>query len=78
MKIDLVLSQNKIEASVDSSSTLKIELKDRYNNVVFNDNSTLTSLEILDQYKHIITADKYSSQVSNGTTNYKLYGTLNP
>jgi hypothetical protein len=58
MKVDLILSKNKIEASLDADSTLSVELKDRYNNVVFNDNTTKTYIEILDQYSNIITSDK--------------------
>jgi len=58
MKIDLVLSKNKLEASPNVSSKLNIELKDRYNNVVFNDNTTKTSIEILDQYSNIIKSNK--------------------
>jgi len=57
MKVDLVLSKNKMEASLNASSYLSVELKDRYNNVVFNDNTTKTSLEILDQYSNVITVN---------------------
>jgi quinolinate synthase len=64
MKMDLILSQNKIEASVISYSNLQVELKDRYNNIVFNDNSTNTTLQISNKYKAIIVPDKYSSKVS--------------
>ncbi|MFK7780230.1 MAG: VCBS repeat-containing protein, partial [Candidatus Gracilibacteria bacterium] len=78
MKIDLVLSKNEIEASETSYSLLSVELKDRYNNLVFNDNSTNTTLEILEQYDHIITSDYDSSVVEGGKTTYKIYGTLNP
>jgi hypothetical protein len=64
MKVDLILSQNKIEAAKNSVSALQVELKDRYNNITFNDNSTNTTFEILDQYKNIISVDKHSSKVS--------------
>ena len=78
MKIDLILNQNKIEASINSSSNLNIELKDRYNNLVFNDNSTITNLEILDIYSNIITSDKLSSKISEWKTKYKINWTVNP
>jgi len=78
MKIDLVLSKNKMEASLDADSTLSVELKDRYNNVVFNDNSTRTYIEILDQYSNIITSDKRFWTVNWGQDSYKLSWTLNP
>jgi hypothetical protein len=63
MKVDLSLSKNKIEASPDAFSTIEVELKDRYNNLVFDDNTTITSLEILDQYSDIIKSDKKNSKV---------------
>lgn len=78
LKIDLILSQSEIEASDNSYSTLNVELKDRYNNLVFNDNTTNTSLEILDQYSGIITSDKGSSIVKEWKTTYKIYSTLTP
>jgi hypothetical protein len=65
MKMDLILSKNKIEASELSSSVLQVELKDRYNNLVFNDNSTITSIEILDNYSNIISPDKESVTVND-------------
>ena len=78
MKLDLNLSQNKIEASPEAFSTLEIELKDRYNNLVFNDNSTVTSLEILNQYSNIIKPDKNNSKVTEWKSTFKIFGTVNP
>ncbi len=78
IKIDLILSKSKIEASEDASSTLNVELKDRYNNIVFDDNTTITDLEILDKYSHIITSDKTTDQVNKWKASYKIYGTINP
>jgi hypothetical protein len=72
IKVDLIMSKNKIEASTNASSILKVELKDRYNNVVFNDNSTKTSIEILDKYSSIITSNKKISNVKEGVSNYRL------
>jgi hypothetical protein len=63
--MDLVLSQNEMEASPDSFSTLNIELKDRYNNLVFDNSSITTTIEILDDYDTIISSDKTSAQVKN-------------
>ncbi|MDD2870584.1 MAG: VCBS repeat-containing protein [Candidatus Gracilibacteria bacterium] len=78
MKLDLNLSQNKIEASSTAFANLKVELKDRYNNLVFNDNSTALDLEILEQYSTIIKSDKNSDIVKEGTSSFKIYGTVNP
>jgi len=38
-------------------------MKDRYGNIVFNDSLTQTSLEILDKYSHVITADEKNKVV---------------
>ena len=78
MKVDLVLSKNKMEASLNASSYLSVELKDRYNNVVFNDNTTKTSLEILDQYSNVITVNNKIASIKKWKWNYKLSATLNP
>jgi len=63
MKIDLVLSKNKLDASSNDYSTVNIELKDRYNNLVFTDNSTKVDIEILPEYTHILTFDKKTNNV---------------
>lgn len=78
MKLDLNLSQNKIEASSTAFANLKVELKDRYNNLVFNDNSTALDLEILEQYSTIIKSDKNSDIVKEWTSSFKIYWTVNP
>jgi len=54
VKVDLTLSKSKIEANKNSTSNLYVELKDRYNNVVWNDNSTILTLEIPEKYRHVI------------------------
>jgi hypothetical protein len=40
IKIDLILNRNQIEAKESDYANVKVELKDRYGNLVFNDNST--------------------------------------
>lgn len=54
IKIDLWLSKSKIEADKNNNSNLYVDLKDKFNNIVWNDNSTSLTLEILEKYKHII------------------------
>jgi len=78
MKIDLVLSKNKLDASSSDYSTVNIELKDRFNNLVFTDNSTNVDLEILPEYTHILTFDKKSNIVKEWKTSFKIYSTVNP
>lgn len=64
IKVDILLSKSKIEASNNSSTTLFSELKDQYNNTVWNDNTTLLNLEINNKYSHIIKSN-VKSVVSN-------------
>ncbi len=61
IKIDLILNKNKIEAKETDYATLKAELKDRYWNIVFNDNSTKLSLEIRAEYKDIISINTWAT-----------------
>jgi hypothetical protein len=63
LKTDLVLSKNKLEANGTEYSNVQVELRDRYNNLVFNDSSTKIDLEILPKYTHIITYDNASQVV---------------
>jgi len=46
IKVDLNVSRDKIEASPRDSSIVEAALKDRYDNVVYTDNTTRISLEI--------------------------------
>jgi len=78
IKIDLSLSKSKIEASKDEFSLLNVELKDRYWNLVFTDNTTETNLEIGDQYKSIISTDLENQIVQDWKATYKISWTANP
>ncbi|MDD3145600.1 MAG: hypothetical protein PHV23_05865, partial [Candidatus Gracilibacteria bacterium] len=78
MKIDLVLSKSKIEANTSDYSNISVELKDRYNNLVYTDNTTQANLEILSQYSHVLTSDKNQVVFKDGKANFKIYGTVNP
>jgi hypothetical protein len=62
--MDLVLSKSKMEASSSSFSILTVELKDKYNNLTFNDSDTITSLDILPEYSYILTTDTLTKKVS--------------
>lgn len=78
IKIDLSLSNSKIEASESSTSNLSAELKDRYWNLVFNDNSTNLSLEILDDYKHVIKSTDIIKKANWGKSSFVLSATPIP
>jgi len=78
MKIDIVLSKSKLEANTKDYSNVTVELKDRYNNLVFTDSKTKVDLEILPIYTHLITSDKNSLVVKDWKANFKVYSTVNP
>lgn len=78
IKLDLILSKSKLEANTKDYSNVNIELKDRYNNLVFTDSSTNLDIEILPQYKHLISYDKKNTTAVNGKANFKIYSTINP
>ncbi len=78
MKIDLVLSQSKMEASSTSSWTLEVELKDRYNNLVINDNSTSFQIELNESSKKVITLWNFKERAKNGKAHFNINASANP
>jgi hypothetical protein len=77
--VDLNLSRTKIEASKNDYSVLTAELKDRYWNLVFNDRSTLVTLDIDDKYKDtIFTWDFKTNWLVDWKTTFKIYWQENP
>ncbi|MDD2907859.1 MAG: VCBS repeat-containing protein [Candidatus Gracilibacteria bacterium] len=78
MKIDLVLSKAKIEANTTDYSNVNVELKDRFNNLVYTDSTTQANLEILPEYSHVLSSDKTQTIFKDGKANFKVYGTVNP
>jgi len=75
LKVDLSFSRSKIQASPDDSTFLYAVLKDRYDNEIFNDSSTVLNLEVPDTYKHIITSNTLQQTVKEGKAQFKLEGT---
>ncbi len=78
LKIEILPTKNKLEANPSSYTTLNIELKDAYNNVVWTDNSTKLNLEILPKYSSIVTALVKQKKVSKWKASFKVYATDNP
>ncbi len=56
MKMDLSLSKAILEANGSDSVGVRVELKDRYGNLVFTDSTTKAILEIKNKYSQIIQA----------------------
>lgn len=78
LKISLTLSKPKMEANPASNATLYAEIKDRYNNVVWNDNQTVLDLEILNKYSQVITTNTSTKQVQKWKVSFILSGTNIP
>lgn len=78
IKVDLSLSKSKIEADKNASSYLYVDLKDRYGNVVWNDNSTNLTLEIAEKYKHILKSTDTNNTVTKWKSSFILNGTNIP
>ncbi|MDD5769409.1 MAG: hypothetical protein PHE25_00425 [Candidatus Gracilibacteria bacterium] len=78
LKLNLGLSKSKIEASTNSTSTLYVEVKDRYNNTIWNDNSTQLSISIPYNYSHIIKSNTSTQTVSKGKALFIINGTNQP
>lgn len=64
VRTDLSLSKTKMEAATTETSVLRVELKDRYGNTVFNDNSSEIALELQDRFKGVVTADRNQNRVT--------------
>ncbi len=77
IKMDLVLSKSRMEANPSESSNLNVELKDKYNNLVFNDSNTNVTLEIPQEYSNILTTNNVTQKVASWKANYRIYSTMN-
>ncbi len=78
LKVQILPTKTKLEASKDSYTTLNIELRDVYGNVVFTDNTTSLDLEILDEYKKILKSNISTKKVKSWKASFKVYATDNP
>lgn len=75
IKLDLVLNKSKIESNPNDYAILRAELKDRYGNLVFNDNTTNLILELRSQYKEILNPEKTSVVVKEWIWTFKINAT---
>lgn len=78
VKLDIALSKDKIEATSLDSVAAKVELKDRYGNLVYTDNTTAFQVEILDRYKKIISTNSSSQVASKWAAYFNFTGTNTP
>ena len=78
MKMDLVLSNSKMEASPTNSWTLEVELKDRYNNLVTTDSSTRFQLELNENSKKVVTLSSSNKTAKNWKAHFTINASANP
>lgn len=78
IKMDLILSKDKIEATKTDYANLKVELKDRYGNLVYNDNSTDIEIELKEEYEVFVKPEKLSSKVTAWVATIKINATNIP
>ncbi len=75
MKLDLSVDKSKLEADAKDSAILSVELKDRYWNLVFNDNSTSFSGELLSPYDKVISLQNTNVKSSSWKAFFKINST---
>jgi len=79
IKLDLNISKDIAKASPNEKISIKVQLKDKYNNTVFWDNSTKLKFEIKDKYKDILKLNSDTIQtVIEWEAIYNLKATSNP
>jgi hypothetical protein len=54
IKLDFNISKKIAKASVNEKISVNVQLKDRYNNTVFNDDSTELNIVIPNKYSNIL------------------------
>lgn len=75
IKIDLQLSDARIEAAPDAQSILEAILKDRYDNEVFTDNSTVLKSQVHERSRAVISFDAAQKTVNRGKAQFRISGT---
>jgi len=79
IKLDLNISKDIAKASPNEKISIKIQLKDRYNNTVFSDNSTKLKFQIKDKYNNIIKLNSNLIQtITEWEATFNLKATSNP
>ncbi len=78
LKIDLALSKWKMQASPDEFSLLEASLKDRYDNLVYNDNTTEFTAELLEKYTDIVSFDATEKTAVWWKNTFKISWTETP
>lgn len=68
--MDITLSQWYISSGDQNQAIAQVQVKDRYGNIRYNDNTTPLVLEIPDQYKNTIQGDNNSKIVAWGTAEF--------
>gem|GEM_PF-2732094 len=83
VKTSISLMKSKLKATHVATDPLGktelfVELKDRYNNVVWNDNTTQINLEIRDEYKKVLQSPATTQTVREGKATFDVRSTALP
>jgi len=78
LKVDLALSKWKMQANPNESSLLEASLKDRYDNLVYSDNSTQFTSELLEKYADVVSFDANTKKAVWWKATFKISWTDTP
>ncbi len=78
VKIDAVASKKQLQARIWEQSTLSLELKDRYNNIVFTDSTTEIWVSFNAESSKIMKSAENKKKVSWWIANFTLNATATP
>ncbi len=76
IKVDVLVEKSKMEANPNEKTKIIVELKDRYNNLVFNDSSHTFQLQT--DNSSSLSIKNTSNTLKNGTGTVEAYGTQIP
>ena len=78
MFISLLATKAKFKASTDSSTKVRVSLRDIYNNIIFTDSSSKISVTLDEKYKKIIQLKKKEIILNAWTWEFEFYATEIP
>lgn len=72
VKLNMYIDNSMLEIGSGESTKARLELQDRYSNLVYNDSSSILRLEVLDQYKWIIKTNVEQVSVSSWKWEFEI------
>ena len=78
VKVEVIVWNSKLEAKEDKYSTVYLELKDKFNNLVFTDSSTKANVSIDQKYSQILKYSWWPVSFRNWVANFNINATKIP